>query len=231
MISLDERKGFTLVELLVAMSLSAIIMTAVYAAYTSQQDSYVTQEELAALQQDVRAAIFYMSNQIREAGCNPSGTDTNSPGIVTADNDLINFTSDLRGDDYGTEPDGNTDGPFENVTYSLYTSDGVQKLGVQRTENATRQPVIANVDALNFVYLDEGENPLDDDGSGNVTTNISNIRAVEVTIVVRASRPDLDYTDDNVYRNLQGDVVLAAQNDHFRRRALSMRIGCRNLGL
>ena len=97
MIVSKKNPGFTLVELLVAIFVSAIIMTAVYAAYNSQNKSYVIQEEVAALQQNLRAAMFYMSNQIREAGCNPTQTDTNRPGIVTADVDEINFTADITG--------------------------------------------------------------------------------------------------------------------------------------
>ena len=211
-----------MVELLVAISISAIIMTAVYAAYNSQNKSYAVQEEVAALQQDLRTAMFYMSNQIREAGCNPTRTDVNRPGIVTAAVDEINFTSDITG--ATGRPDGKTDDSYENVTYSLYTADGIQKLGVKSTGTATNQPVIENVDALNFVYLNNAIPPVP-------TTVLANIRSVEVTIVVRASQRDPDYNDDNVYQNRQGDVVLAAQNDHFRRRMLSMRIACRNLGL
>ena len=127
------------------------------------------------------------------------------------------------------------DGPYENVTYSLYTDNGIQNLGlITRITPAdpTNQPVtvIENVDALNFVYLDQNGNRLDD-GGGNVTTNRANIRSVEVSIVVRASREDPAYTDNNAYSNQQGDVILAAQNDHFRRRLQTMRIACRNLGL
>jgi type IV pilus assembly protein PilW len=231
MIASKNPQGFTLVELLVALTVSAVIMTAVYAAYQSQQKSYVVQEEVAALQQNLRTAMFYMSSQVREAGCNPSTTDVNKPGILTADTDEIHFTADVRGSSFETDPDGTTDGPYENVTYSLYTSGGVQNLGIQSTDGATVQPVIENVDALNFVYLDQDGTRLDDDGNGNVTTNMPEIRSVEVTIVVRASREDPDYTDGNEYQNQQGDVVLAAQNDHFRRRIQSMRIACRNLGL
>ncbi|MBT3257623.1 MAG: prepilin-type N-terminal cleavage/methylation domain-containing protein [Deltaproteobacteria bacterium] len=221
MITLKRNLGFTLIELLVAMAISAVVMTAVYSTYQSQQKSYAVQEEVAAMQQDLRAAMFYMSNQIREAGCNPTQTDINRPGIVTADVDEINFTADITGGSNGNA-DGDTSDSYENVTYSLYTSDGIQKLGVKSTATATNQPVIENVDTLNFVYLD---------GNGIVTTTLPNIRSVEVAIVVRASREDRDYTNGNEYRNQQGDVILGAQNDHFRRKILNMRIACRNLGL
>ncbi len=222
MIALKRNTGFTLIELLVAMAISAVVMTAVYAAYQSQQKSYVVQEEVAAMQQRLRVAMFYMSSQIREAGCNPTQTDVNRPGIVTADVGEIRFTADVRGVNFGDPPNGNTNDSYENVTYSLYTSGGIQKLGVKSKATATNQPVIENVDALNFIYLD---------ANGIVTTTLPNIRSVEVAIVVRASREDRDYTNGDEYRNQQGDVILGAQGDHFRRRILNMRIACRNLGL
>ena len=215
-------KGFTLIELLVSIAISTVILTAVYSAYQSQQKAYVVQEEVAAMQQNLRAAMFYMSTRIREAGCNPTQDLDNRPGIVTADVDEINFTADITGPD--GKPDGNTTGPYENITYSLYTLDDIQKLGVKSTASAANMPVIENVDALNFVYFNNASPPVP-------TTILANIRSVEVAIVVRASREDRDYTDDNDYQNQQGDVILAAQNDHFRRRILNMRIACRNLGL
>ena len=145
-----------MIELLVALAVSGVIMTSVYAAYQSQQKAYGVQEELAAMQQNLRTAVYYLSNQIREAGCNPNSIKgTNAPRIITANVDAINFTADVRGSGFGTEPDGATGGPYENVTYSLYTDNGIQKLGVKSTANATNQPVIENVDALNFVYLDQ----------------------------------------------------------------------------
>ena len=227
MITLKRNLGFTLIELLIAMAISAVVMTAVFSSYQSQQKSYVVQEEVADMQQRLRAAMFYMSNQIREAGCNPTQTDINRPGIVTADADKIRFTADITGVGGNPNPDGKTDGSYEDVTYSLYTSGGIRKLGVKSSVNSTGpQPVIENVDALNFVYLNNSSPPVP-------TTVLASIRSVEVAIVVHASRKDPDYTDNKQYKNKQGDVIFEPQDDdrHFRRRILNLRIACRNLGL
>lgn len=221
--NLNTQRGFTLSELLVAMAISGIVISAVYATYKSQQDSYVIQEEVASMQQRLRAAMYYMTRQIQEAGCNPTSIKTNPPGIVTANDDEIRFTANLRGDaGIGSSPDNDVLDSYEDVTYSLYTSGGIQKLGVKSTATATNQPVVEYVDALNFVYLD---------ANGAVTTTPGQVRSVEVTLVVRAERQDKNYVNTNVYLNKQGDVVLAAQNDHYRRRAETVRILCRNLGL
>jgi type IV pilus assembly protein PilW len=219
--------GFTLAELLVAMAISGVVISAIYATYQAQQKAYMVQEEVAAMQQKLRAAMYYMTQQIQHAGCDPTG-EANA-GIITANANEIEFTADVRGDSFGSSPladdSTDTDAPYEHVTYSLYTSEGIQKLGVKSTATASNQPVAEYVDALNFVYLD---------ANGGVTANIDEIRSVLVTLVVRAEREDRDYLNTNAYPtepNPLVGVVLPAQNDHYRRRGATVHIKCRNLGL
>ena len=148
-------------------------------------------------------------------------------------------------DDEGDETvygDGVTDDALEQVTFSL--SDDSDNNGVADSLDcnlqATWQPnpaadIAFNIDALNFVYLDAGGNPIDD-GGGAVTTNIDEIRSVQITIVARAGQnprqglPNQEL-DTKVYRNQLGDVILPAQNDRFRRNILTAEVRCRNLGL
>jgi type IV pilus assembly protein PilW len=80
------------------------------------------------------------------------------------------------------------------------------------------------------VYLDGASPPnvLDDDGSGNVTTSINQIRSVQVTVVARTGNADPGYTDTNIYTNQQGQVILGMQNDSFRRKQLDTTIRLRN---
>jgi type IV pilus assembly protein PilW len=226
---LNNRKAFTLVELLVALVVVGVVMAAIVSTYYSQQKSYVAQEQVAAMQQNLRAAMFYMEREIRMAGCDPKGSA--NAGIETAAPNSISFTLDIRGDAIEDPPDGDTTDPSENITYSLYTASGIQKLG--RNTGGVNQPVAENIDALDFVYLDEDGAPLDDDGSGNVTTSIDQIRSVQITIVARTGRGDPGYKDTKVYYNQQDLVnpILPAQNDSFRRRLLTTSIRCRNLGL
>lgn len=214
----DNNNGFTLIELLVAMAISGIVMAGVYSAYYSQQKSYIAQEQIAGMQQNLRAAMYFMEREIRMAGCDPNGTA--DAGIKTAGMTSINFTEDVRGTNESDPPNGNTNDPNEDITYSLYTAaDGIQKLG----RNAgTNQAVAENIDALDFVYLD---------GDGSVTATISEIRSVQITVVARTGRPDPGYSDTANYTNQQGTEILAAQNDNFRRRRLTAEVLCRNLGL
>lgn len=101
------------------------------------------------------------------------------------------------------------------------------------------QPLARNVDVLNFVYLTDDN---DGDGAPDVlatpvaTQALRNsIRTIQVTIVARAGTESrgffYEYTDNNAYFNLQGQQILPAQNDRFRRLQLSTTIACRNIGL
>jgi type IV pilus assembly protein PilW len=217
-----NQKGFTLIELLVAMSVAGIVMAGIYGAYYSQQKSFVVQDEMAKMQQNLRAAMFFMAREIRMAGCNPTGGS--SAGFVTANANTINFTMDLRGKDPDDPADGDTGDPNENITYALGDSNGDGIVEIVRDTGGGPEPVAESIDALNFVYLDE--NGADITGGSAMA-----IRSVQITIVARTGRGDPGYSDTTSYRNLQNTEILAPPNDTFRRRTLSTNIKCRNMGL
>jgi type IV pilus assembly protein PilW len=183
----------------------------------------MVQEQVAAMQQNLRAAMFYMEREIRMAGCDPTRKAKPEPAIVTANADMIAFSEDTDAD--GTPTD---------IAYSMYVdTDGVQKLG--RTVAAGQIPVAEHIDVLNFVYLDKNANDLADDGAGNVANpaNIDKICSVELTIVARTAIQDRGYVDTDAYYN-QRDLVnpiLNPPNDRHRRKLLSTHIRCRNLGM
>ncbi len=223
----ENKQGFTLVELLVAMAISGIVMSGIYTVYYSQQKSYTTQDQVAAMQQNLRAAMYVMEREIRMAGCDP--TRDAYAGITTADTNSISFTEDIRGDTKGSDPDGDTHDPNEDITYSLDDNDDDGDNDLERNGNL----IAENIDALNFVYLDDDGNLLDDDGNGNVIASIPNIRSIQITIVARTGREDPGYTDTKAHYNQQDqdNPILPAQNDNVRRKRLTTEVKCRNLGL
>jgi type IV pilus assembly protein PilW len=207
--------GFTLVELLIATAIAGIVMGGIYSVYVSQQTSYTAQAQVTALEQNVRAAVYFMQRDISMAGCDPSGTA--HAGILTATAHSIRLTEDLNGDGDAAEYN-------EDISYSLYTSGGIQKLGRKTPFTTSNQPVAEGVDVLDFVYLD---------GAGQVlpapVSDPSKIRSVQITLVVRSDKADPHYSNTIVYRNQSGAVIFGPRNDHFRRRLLTVEIRCRNL--
>jgi type IV pilus assembly protein PilW len=227
MVDLRTRnEGFTLVELLVSMAIGLIVLSAVYSTYTTQQKSYVLQEQVASMQQNLRAAMYFIVREIRMAGCDPTGDAL--AGITGAGPTSISFTRDIRSSDDLTDhtADGDTNDTGESITYQFVDSDGD---GVNDRITRNNQALAENIDALDFVYLNASGTVLDDDGNGNVTTNIPSIVSVQVTVVARTGRGDRGYTNQQTFSNRQGRPLLAAQNDNFHRKDLTSLIRCRNL--
>ena len=219
-------QGFTLIELLVAMVIASIVMAAVVSAYQLQVRGKNTQEVLTDMNQTARAALEIMIHEIQTAGCDPLRTA--DAGVLIADAGEFSFVMDI-GDGASFQPDGAADDPNERVRYALYTDGtGSQNLGratgtAADGSGGTLQPLARNVDALDFVYLDE---------DGNITAAVDEIRSIQLTVVARSGRESgllHSFTDATAYQNQQGDEILAAQNDSFRRLLLTTTINCYNL--
>jgi prepilin-type N-terminal cleavage/methylation domain-containing protein len=63
-----DRKGVTLIELVIALGISSILIAGLYRVFISQQRIYTGQEQVADMQQNVRVAINQMQREIRMAG-------------------------------------------------------------------------------------------------------------------------------------------------------------------
>lgn len=209
----NDNRGFTLTELLVALAISGVVMAGIYSSFYSQQKSYVAQEQVVSMQQNLRAAMYYMQREIRMAGCDPTGNA--GAAIMIANVAELQFTIDENGDGDFTNPSPPpTNDSNEQIRYALTNDanrDGIAdgspcNLG-RETWGGGLQTVAENIDALNFVYLGEA-GVLDDDGNGNVVASIPDIRSIQITIVARTGR-----------------------EDPLRHKRLTTEVKCRNLGL
>ena len=221
---IKEETGWTLIELLISMAIASIMMVVIYQAHNSQIRASVTQSEVLNMQQNTRAAMYYMERAIRMAGFDPGGgadagvnDDFPNPFQAIGPAILANYLA--------FTVDANENGTIDVNDNELFA----YRLNGDRLEQFSTgavqwQPIAENVDALNFVYLDR---------SGNRTNAPTDVRSIQVTMVVRSgdSVPAymIRHVDDNVYTNQQGDVILGQQNDAFRRMRLSAEINCRNL--
>jgi type IV pilus assembly protein PilW len=168
--------GFTLIELLVVLAISGLVMTAIFSTFRFQQQSYSLQRQMVAMEQNLRSAMIMMEKEIRMAGCDPFGIS--GAGIVTANANTIQFTMDLN---YDSDVNDND----ENITYSLYTTDNIQKLG--RKEPAdTNKAVAEHIKSLEFIYLDAG---------GAVTSTLSRIRSVQITLEAKTANIEPERTE------------------------------------
>lgn len=231
-------KGFTLVELLITMVISGVIMTSVYSAFKSQQDSYLSQEQVAEMQQNLRAGLYVMTEEVRMAGydVDKNGSKTGTAGISVANAAGITFT--FVSDDDGTDND-NADGDnnsstgadepgeLKTIQYRLYVdADGDTNLG-RKVGAASIAAVGENFEAMEFYYtLTDGTQT-----STPTTAQLSNISSLEVSILARAASPDRNYTDSRTYPTTPAGTTWGPFGDNFRRRFQTMTVKCRNMGL
>lgn len=76
-----NQQGFTLLELLIVVAISGIIMTGIINVFSRSQTSYTIQEEVAAMQQNVRTAKMFLERDIRMAGA--GAMDLGGPNNTT----------------------------------------------------------------------------------------------------------------------------------------------------
>jgi type IV pilus assembly protein PilW len=226
-----RERGFSLIEILVALVISAIVMTAVYTTFASQQRAYIAQDQIAEMHQNLRAALYLMQREIRLAGHDPRGVA--GAQIVEAGANRIHITMDIRGDAFGSDADGDVGDPDEDITYFLFDCNGDGITDLRRADptlvpaNAgtpVEQMLAENIDALDFVYLDK-------DGVPTATTG--EVRSVLITLVARVSRKDSHFTDTTVYKNPIGTTIYTPSGDavHYRRQMVNTQVKSRNLGL
>ncbi len=221
-----DNYGFTIVELLIAMTITIVLSLGVFSAYQNQQIAQRAQQEVVEMQQNLRAALYIMTNEIRMAGYDPN--DTYGAGIINAGDGssdtnrlIFNFIADTDGVDNSDRDtdgddtngmvdsgDGNVDeaGELKYVEYYLYdssndTDTAVDDLG--RRNGARLDRIAGNIQNLQFVYLDE---------NGAATANIPDIRSIQITITA-------------------GPEQANQYNTNIQSRTLTSIVKCRNLGL
>lgn len=227
-------RGFTSIEMLVALLMSTIVLAAFVASLFSQQKVHMTQERLIEMQQDLRSAIYLFGADVRMAGYDPTG-DANATFLI-ADQAEIQFQIDRNGDGDFTDPGPPvTDDPMEVIRYALTNdadrngiADGAGCDFGRELDTGGLQILAENIDALNFVYLDQDGNVL-----ATPVANPQAISSVQITLVGRSGEnlPMFFFKNNRNrdYFNRQGTLILAAPNDGFRRIVGMHEFKCRNV--
>ena len=205
----NNLRGFTLVEMVLALAISSIVLAAIYSVFTIANKNFTTQNVAANVQQNLRSAIGLMSRDIRLAGLDPAGSD--NFGIAYASRTKIRFTMDSidsgSGDFNGIVDEAN----FEEITYDFQGSQVMQTLYETVTAStADSAALISNITNLSFAYFDAENTDLIDSG-------LSPPRV-----------PDDKLADINTVQILVTHQEPAGR-DEMVSRTLTRRVECRNL--
>jgi prepilin-type N-terminal cleavage/methylation domain-containing protein len=175
--------GHTIVELMIAMAIAAILITAIFQVYEVRQKSHSKQQLAVEMQQNLRAAVSLIKREIRMAGYDPAANDgvdndgdeetpidgeeeSAGVGIETAGLHLIQFSFDYDGD---MEIDAN-----ERISYGFANTydgngDGIADAGAaplgRKVGDGPLTGVAENIQAFAFAYA------FDNNHDGNLDTD------------------------------------------------------------
>ncbi|MGD8961758.1 MAG: prepilin-type N-terminal cleavage/methylation domain-containing protein [Desulfobacterales bacterium] len=208
-----NHKGFTLVELLIAMVVASIVMAAIYAAHRSQTQSYRTQQLVVQMQQNMRAALYLLEREIRMAGYSTdppaeAGFVQNFGGLTgvvaahassgaATDANNIAFTAD---DNQNGDIEDTTS--FEIIAYRFNGANNtLQRWSLVDPAGPVWgwQVAAEQITSLTFTYFDEGDNPITPPLDAD---DLADIRSVDVRITAIAGDRDMQTTNKIKCRNM-----------------------------
>ena len=129
-------KGFTIVELMVAVVVAMIAMGAIAVVFQMQFKTLNREEQASEMRNNLKTAVELISRELLMAGYDPSRSS--NAGIVSPlSENSINFTIDRNGD-------GEINGNREDVTYTYDETD----LAVVRNSRI----IARNITGLSFTY-------------------------------------------------------------------------------
>jgi type IV pilus assembly protein PilW len=209
----NDSGGYTLVELLIAISIAAILITVIYQVYQARQNSQVKQQLMVEMQENIRAAVSLMKREMRMTGYDPAANDgeDNDGNSATEDSDesahtgiekagrgMFKFTFDYNAD-MTTESD-------ERITYGFAESndadgDGMADAGAAPFGRATGAgpliPIAENIQAVGFAYaFDHNHDGILDTDDGTADGQ-----------VIWAFDADLADGDEKLTTNMDGNLL------------------------
>jgi Tfp pilus assembly protein PilW len=146
----DGQAGFTLIELVVAMSIAMVLIVVSLGVVINSSQVVLTAKELQDLNEEARQALNRMSRDIRQAQAVVTAVNPDRPTFSDAGLVAVRFTSDFDGDGCigGVDAGGGTAGcmPYsagnpEDVTYCF--QPGVAQLFIIDNQAAAVTPVTA----------------------------------------------------------------------------------------
>jgi type II secretory pathway component PulJ len=185
-------QGFSVVELLVALGMAAVVFGLIVSFFADMSRSTTTQNAAAAAQQTARAGVDFMAQELRLAGLDPLNRAGAGIEEIAGDGTKIRFTADscnLMPGDSGTcanpVPDGKVDGKNERVTY-LYDSGSrvLRRYLYEGTGSQSWMPFLEQVEPNPggiplFTFLDANGLPITDNAKR------ADIRTIIITLTVQ----------------------------------------------
>ena len=199
--TLHRQRGFTLVELMIAMTLGLLILLAIGSIYIGSRQTFRMQEENARLQETGRYALEVMGRSIRQAGfwnmpINPVATATAFGGTpvtgadggagadtVTVQYDYLAGDRDCEGTDASSLA---VPPPFITDFYSLDAANSELECDGVDVGNVS-QPLVADIEDMQILYGIDTNNDQSADQYMATPANWAQVVSARVCVQARSA--------------------------------------------
>lgn len=191
----SEEKGFTLVEILIAMAVFGIVSAMVVTVFDSFQKGYTSQQVTSDALQKARSALSYMTSEIKIAGLDPSASGKFK--VRTAS--LTEFTYDFDTDPFDGAVNTVAANASERKTFIFQNNklqiienkvvSGAPSAGSAKTAEDLLSNINMNATATSpsrFEYLDRNDKPIPAPvSSGVASESLPEICSVRIFLSVK----------------------------------------------
>jgi type IV pilus assembly protein PilW len=201
-----NRKGVTLIELLIALVICGMVAAGIYQVFIAQGKAYTVQEQVTEIQQSVRSAMEILLRDLRMAGYdNDSLLSTIT--ITSPVADLSDNAITLNYEYYDKAL-----AQYQKHTVVYWRDGGSSRLIRQLTVDDDASPqetLLENVENLNFTYgVDVNEDDALDNWVPAGSIGMSKVVAVRVTLTARPVQINPDHNKMISPRTLVSNVTL-----------------------
>ncbi len=200
-----KNKGFTLIEIMVAIVIMGIVVVGIYSVYNTQHKSYIVQEQVTEMQQNERIALQMITRDIKMAGlglaCQQAGIilteDANESGALDGGEDINgNGVLNTFGNGVGFDDS-------DTIAVAYYVFNPLSTAGGNTTTAANFNSTSANFQVIDAAGFSATE------GSNLVIiynqNDLCNYATVAITNVTEASGT-LTHAVGRAIENLPGGV-------------------------
>ena len=183
--------GFTLIEMMVAITLGMIVIAGVTGTFTAQTRQNAAEEQISQMNQNVRGALDMILRDLMQAGYKAPG---GSVAGVTYNASQLLIQADL-------DANGSIDTGSTSLEYVVYVFDSANQRITRQLGTAGSAEVLAeNITACNFTYKD---------ASDATTTTSSSIRKMTIAITGQTAKVDPSYSSNGGRRtySMSADVT------------------------
>jgi type IV pilus assembly protein PilW len=212
-----NKRGITLIELMVALVISAITMAAIYKIFIPQTKAYYVQDQVVETQQSIRSAMEILLRDLRMTGFDDDnlnskyndGTSIRVVNPIATSDTSITVTYEY----FDRTVLSSGEYQLHTVTYAV---DGSSNLVRTRTitkpdksSQTAAEPLLPNVNALNFTYgVDDNDDDVLDRWASADTVGLGRVIAARVELTARPDQTNPDVQKVVSPRKLDSIVMM-----------------------